>query len=66
MTEFFYKEIYQFLFIVSAIYFVCISLLFIYRFIRNARYNVNTRMEFSILDKILLLTSVGIIITYLV
>ena len=66
MNEFLFKEIYQFLFVVSATYFSCVALLFVYRFIRNVRYDVNTRMEFNILDKILLLIAFGIIISYLV
>jgi len=66
MNDFLYKEIYQFLFVISATHFVCVALLFIYRLIRNIRYDVNTKMEFNTFDKILLLTSFGIIISYLV
>ena len=66
MNEFLLKEIYQFLFVVSAIYFVCVVLLFVYRLIRNIRYNVNTKMEFNTIDKILLLISLGTIVSYLV
>lgn len=66
MNDFLFKEIYQFLFVISAIYFVCIALLFVYRLIRNIRYDVNTKMVFNTMDKILLLISLGIIISYLV
>lgn len=66
MNEFIVKELYQLLFVVSTIYFACIVLLFIYRFIRSVAYQVNTTMKFTIVDKILLLASLGIIITYLI
>lgn len=66
MTEFLINEFYQFLFVTSATYFLCVVLLFIFRFIRAVVYDVKTTMSFSVIEKILLLASVGIIITYLV
>jgi hypothetical protein len=66
MNDLLFKEIYQFLFVVSATYFVCVALLFVYRVVRNVGYDVNTKMTFSALDKILLLISFGVIISYLI
>ena len=60
------KELYQISFVMSAIYFTCIVLLFIIRFVRNVFYDVNTVMKFTLVDKILLLISASIIISYLI
>jgi hypothetical protein len=66
MNDFLIKEIYQLLFIVSAIYFGCVALLFLFRFVRNVRYNINTTMTFGLVDKILLLLTTSVILTYLI
>lgn len=65
MTDLLFKEIYQLLFIMSTIYFSCIVLLFIFRVIRNVVYDVNTTMSFGLVDKILILLSASLILTYL-
>jgi hypothetical protein len=66
MNELLFKEIYQFLFVISATYFLCVALIFVYRVIRNVGYDVNTKMEFNALDKLLLLVTFGVIISYLI
>lgn len=66
MSEQLFKEIYQFLFVVSTTYLTCVVLLFLHRFIRRVKYKANTTMVFNVIDKILLLASLGIIIAYLI
>lgn len=66
MNEILFNEIYQFLFVVSTIYFSCIVLLFVYRFIRSVFYNINTTMQFEWYDKLLILISLSISISYLI
>jgi hypothetical protein len=65
MNEILFKEIYQLLFVISTIYFLCVVLIFSIRFVRTVVYDVNTTMKFSLFDKILILLSAGLIITYL-
>ncbi len=66
MTETLFNELYQLLFVMSAIYFTCIVLIFSIRFIRNVVYDVNTTMKFNLVDKLLILLSAALIITYLI
>jgi len=60
------KEIYQLLFIMSTIYFLCIVLLFSIRFVRVVFYDVQATLNFTTLDKILILISASLILSYLI
>lgn len=66
MNDILFREIYQLLFIMSTIYFVCVVLIFILRVIRNVVYDINTTMNFTLIDKILILLSASLILTYLI
>jgi len=65
MSEFLIKEIYQLLFVMSAIYLACVVFLFVFRLIRNVIYDLNTTLKFGVVDKFLLLLSLAVILTYL-
>jgi hypothetical protein len=65
MNETLFKELYQLLFVISTIYFLCVVLIFSIRFVRTVVYDVNTTMKFNLVDKILILLSAALIITYL-
>lgn len=66
MNETLFKEIYQLLFVMSTIYFVCVVLLFSVRLYRNVAKDANTTMKFNVVDKLLILLSASVIITYLI